>query len=170
MAFSLYDATVTPAQALLKSLNTILLEAEKHPNSATFLSARIYEDMNPLTFQVHIATAYTERAIATLSGREPAPMEDDFTSFADMHARIDQVLKALDAVDKETVNRKGEEVVATPVRDKVLDVPAKVLATAARMPHVYFHVSMAYAILRKEGVPLSKWHYSRAFVSDYMQG
>jgi hypothetical protein len=36
------------------------------------------------------------------------------------------------------------------------------------MPNIYFHVSMAYAIIRKAGVPLGKRDWSRAFVSDYI--
>lgn len=53
MAYSLYDATVIMAIGALKSLKRILIEAEKHPNSASFFTARLAEDMKPLTFQVH---------------------------------------------------------------------------------------------------------------------
>lgn len=104
-----------------------------------------------------------------LSGREPTSLEDNLSSYAEMHARIDQVLTLLAGVDKDTVNTIGETSAPTPIgQDRVEDVPLKILAMAALMPNVFFHVTMAYAILRKEGVPLGKRDWSRPFVSDYI--
>lgn len=55
MTYSLYDATVVMAKGALTSLKRILTEAEKHPNSDTFFTARLVDVMKPLTFQVHYA-------------------------------------------------------------------------------------------------------------------
>lgn len=174
--YSLYDATIIPAKAALTSLRRILSAGEQHrvaePARLLLLSARLHDDMRPLTFQVHYATAQADKMVAKLSGREPSAAlgeERDLASFADMYARIDQVLAALAHADKDTVNRIGETLTAAPIGHEVKDVPVKALATAAIMPNVYFHVSMAYAILRKEGVPVGKRDYLRSFVSDYVE-
>ena len=53
-------------------------------------------------------------------------------------------------------------------RDQPKTVPVKALTGLAQMPNVYFHVNMAYAILRKEGVPLGKKDWIRPFVSGYI--
>ncbi|KAK2605835.1 hypothetical protein QQS21_003789 [Conoideocrella luteorostrata] len=168
--YSLYDATITPSRAALVSLKNFLIIAERQSNSSTFLSSKLYEDMRPLTFQVHYATAQADKMAAKLSGREPMPFEENFRSLTDMYSRIDQVIETLDNADKNTVNRMGETLAPTPVgHDKVEDLPGKILATAAIMPNIFFHVSMTYAILRKEGVPLGKKDYMHSFVGKYMK-
>ncbi|PWN88787.1 hypothetical protein FA10DRAFT_268932 [Acaromyces ingoldii] len=168
MSYSLYDATVVMAKGALKSLDRMLSEAEKHPNSATFLTARLIEDMKPLTFQVHYATFQAEAMAAKLSGQEYAAPEEDLDSYEKIHARIQQAQNALDTTDKDTVNRLGETTTSFVRREEPIQVPVKALVGLLNMPNVYFHVTMAYAILRKEGVPLGKRDWSRGFVSDYI--
>lgn len=85
-----------------------------------------------------------------------------------MHARIDKTLKVLEETDKETVNRLGETSTSFMRRNEAIEVPVKAIAGLLNMPNIYFHVSMAYAILRKEGVPLGKRDWSRGFVGDYI--
>lgn len=105
---------------------------------------------------------------ARLSGREPAGFEDNLTTFEAMHARIDQVLEVLGKVDKDTANKNGEVLVPTTLGpDRVVDISGKVFSGSAIMPVLFFHVSMAYAILRKEGVPLSKTDYIGSFVKGH---
>ncbi|KAK9237136.1 hypothetical protein V1525DRAFT_419747 [Lipomyces kononenkoae] len=167
MAYSLYDATVVMAKGALTSLDRILSQAEKHPNSAGFFTARLTEDMKPLTFQVHYAAFTAEAVAATLSGREYIEPDEDLDSYEKMHARIDQALKELDKIDKETVNRVGETTTYAIRHEGRVEVPVKALVCSKHMPNIYFHVAMAYAILRMEGVPLGKRDWSRAFVSEY---
>lgn len=75
MTYSLYDATVVMAKGVLTSLKRILTEAEKHLDSATFFTARLVEDMKPLTFQVHYAAFLSDSLAAKLSGREYADLK-----------------------------------------------------------------------------------------------
>jgi hypothetical protein len=166
--YSLYDATVTPAKGALASLKRIITAAEAHDNPPP-LTSRLYHDMKPLTFQVHYSTAQADKMACTLSGREPTPFQEDFTSYAEMLARIDQVLQTLNDADKDTINRIGETSAPTPIgQDRVEDIPRKIVASASLLPNIYFHLCMAYAILRKEGVPIGKRDFSRPFVSDYI--
>lgn len=169
MAFTLYDATIMVAATALKSLDNILIEAEKHPNTDSFPQAQLYEDMKPLTFQVHAATRFSELVLARLSGREAIEYEDDLKSYADMHARIAKVLEALGQSDKDTVNQVGEEVAPTNLPSAgTMDITGKAFAMGAALPNINFHVAIAYAILRKEGVPLSKKDYIMPFVSEHI--
>lgn len=171
MAYSLYDATIIMAKGALTSLNRILVEAEKHPNSSTFFTARLIEDMKPLTFQVHYSAFSAQSVVARLSGREyTEPAEEDLDTYEKMHERIDEALHALDQVDKDMVNRLGETTTSYVRREGVdpIEVPVKAVVGLLNMPNVYFHVSMAYAILRKEGVQIGKRDWTRPFVSDYV--
>jgi hypothetical protein len=168
MAYSLYDATVKMAQGALSSLNNILLEAETHPNSATFMDARLAEDMRPLTFQVYFATFQALALAAKLSGHEYTEPADDLDSYEKMHARVQQALDALEATDKDIVNSLGETMTSFTLRDQAIEVPIKAITGQLNMPNIYFHVAMAYAILRKEGVQLGKRNWSRGFVKEYV--
>ncbi|KAJ4272090.1 hypothetical protein NW762_000800 [Fusarium torreyae] len=169
MAFTLYDATIVEAKLALATLDHILTEAEKHPNSASFPEARLYEDMNPLSFQVHAATRFSEKLVARLSGRESVEFEDKVVTFADMHARIAKAQELLAQADKDAVNRHGEEVAPTVLPSAgTKDLPGKAFAMGAAVPNINFHLSMAYAILRKEGVPLGKRDYIMPFVGEHI--
>lgn len=168
MAYTLYDATVKMAQGALASLDNILHEAEKHPNSDTFFNARLVEDMKPLTFQVHYATVEAQVIAARFSGEECNEPTDDLESYEKMYARIKEALNALQATDKDTVNRLGEVMTSVPRRDQTIEVPIKAATGQLNMSNIYFHVAMAYAILRKEGVELGKGNWTRGFVSEYL--
>ncbi|KAF5022742.1 hypothetical protein F66182_5205 [Fusarium sp. NRRL 66182] len=167
--FTLYDATITEAKLALSSLGCLLTEAEKHPLADRLPGARLYEDMNPLSFQVHAATRFSEKLVARLSGRESIEFTDEIVTFADMHARIAKAQKLLSQADKETVNRHGEEVAPTALPSAgTMDISGKAFAMGAAIPNINFHLSMVYAILRKEGVPLGKKDYIMAFVSEHI--
>ncbi|CAG7556975.1 unnamed protein product [Fusarium equiseti] len=169
MAFSLYDATIVEAKLALGSLSHILKEAQKHPNAANFPQARLYEDMNPLSFQVHAATRFAEKLVARLSGRESVEFGDEVVTYDDMHSRIAKAQELLASADKETVNHCGEEVAPTALPSAgTMDLTGKAFAMGAAVPNINFHLSMAYAILRKEGVPLGKRDYITAFVGEYI--
>ncbi|KAL6850778.1 hypothetical protein ACO1O0_007904 [Amphichorda felina] len=169
MAPTLYDVTVVYAQAVLRAMDHIITEGEKHPNSASFPQARLHEDMKPLAFQAGGVSYFAERMLARLTGEEPAEFKGEVASFADMHARIAHTLEALAKADKDTINRKGEEVQATelPVIG-VVDVNGSAFAMGAVMPNLVFHLSIAYAILRKEGVPLGKQDFIAEFSKEYI--
>lgn len=170
-SYSLYDATIPIAQSALKSLSTILTKAEEHPDSSALLAARLIEDMKPLRFQIHYATFQSLSLAATLSGQNDPlaePDEVELDSFAAMQARIRQALDALGELKREAVNSRGEGVTLFTRREKTEKAEVKAVVGLVNLPNIFFHVSMAYAILRKEGVPVGKRDWSRGFVGGYV--
>lgn len=169
MVFTLYDATIVEVKLVLLTLKHLLDEAEKQPNADALLQARLYEDMKPLTFQVHSVTKYTYKLLARLTGREAVEFEDNLASYAEMHKRIADALEALGEADKETVNLTGEEVAPTDLPSfGVMDITGKAFAVGAVVPNIHFHLNMTYAIFRKEGVPLGKRDYIMEFVKEHI--
>ena len=165
--FTLYDATIVQTKLLLTTLDHILTKAEEHPNADNFPKARLYEDMKPLTFQIHAATRFSEKVLARLSGKAAKEFEDNLVSYEDMHKRIADALEALGQVDKEAVNRHGEEVAPTDLPSVgTMNLSGKSFTMGAAIPNINFHVDMAYAILRKEGVPLGKADYAMSFAKE----
>ncbi|KEY69667.1 hypothetical protein S7711_03151 [Stachybotrys chartarum IBT 7711] len=169
MAFSLYDATVVHLLLGLDTLDHILDVAEKQPNAESLLKASLYEDMKPLTFQVHSVTRHSEKILARLSGKESVEFEDELVSFADLHARIAKVREALQKADKDEINRQGEEVAPTPLPSAgTMNITGKAYAMGAAIPNIDFHLAIAYAILRKEGVPLGKRDFIMPYVNEHI--
>ena len=169
MTFTLYDATIVQVRLVLATLHHLLNEAEKQPNAESLLQARLYEDMKPLTFQVHAATRFSEKLLARLSGREGDEFEDNLTSYTAMHERIENALKDLATADKNTINRHGEEVASTDLPSwGKMDLPGKSFAMGVAVPNIMFHLNMTYAILRKEGVPLGKKDYGMEYFKEYL--
>lgn len=167
-SLSLYDTTIPTAQNVFKSMANILREGEKHANAASFPAARLIEDMHPLTYQIHIAAQLTEKMVARFTGREPTIFENNLSSFAEMYERIEIIQKVLDTADKETINQRADLVQATPLGPVSIDLSNTAYATAFTFPNLYFHLTTAYAILRKEGVNIGKRDYLGAFMAPYM--
>ncbi|KAE8416988.1 hypothetical protein BDV36DRAFT_258488 [Aspergillus pseudocaelatus] len=164
MAHTFYDGTIPVVQAILNSLSHILHQAGQHPNATTLLAARLHEDMYPLTDQVRIATQFSENLVARLTGREPAMFDGSPTTFAECYERIETVLKASNEADKDVVNQHADVVATTKMGpEKAVDMTAAAYAHSVALPNIYFHLTTAYGILRKEGVPLGKRDYYVGF-------
>ncbi|OJJ50260.1 hypothetical protein ASPZODRAFT_128887 [Penicilliopsis zonata CBS 506.65] len=170
MTYTLYDGTVAVVQSILKTLSHILHQAEQQQADASstitsaLLEARLRDDMYPLSDQVRLATQFSENLVARLTGREPITLGDAPTTFAQCYERIETVLKTANAADKEVVNAAGDVVEPTKIRPTVLvDVSGAAYAHTMALPNIYFHLTTAYGILRKEGVPLAKRDYYVGF-------
>jgi hypothetical protein len=163
----MYDASVPALLQGLKGLNTVLAKAQAHAEArkiepAVLLQARLYPDMFPLARQVQIATDFAKGAAGRLAGAELPVYEDTETSFGDLQARVAKAAAFIEGLSpaafegsdtrEVSLKRRGETVTFTG-RDYLLD---------QAQPNFWFHVTTAYAILRHNGVELSK--------SDYMGG
>lgn len=169
MPYTFYDASISMANGAILSLRQILTEAQKDPRSNALLDSRLIDDMNPLRWQVHYATYQAQYLVAKSTGREDhTEPADDLDDFDKMHSRIQETLALLDSADKEVVNKCAEEMTTYTARGEAMSVPVKAVTGLVNMPNIYFHVSMVYAILRKEGVPLSKRDWSRGFVREFV--
>ncbi|KPI35157.1 uncharacterized protein AB675_10124 [Cyphellophora attinorum] len=169
---SFYDATVGMSLGALHALQNFLLEASDHTDPTSLLTARLAPDMWPLSFQYRYACNVAEYISRLLSGHnikdEPIPATPTDTSITwdAIGARVAQVIKRLDAVDRDEAGRLGDQVVVEPWRGT--ELPLKALVGNASMPNVYFHTAMAYAILRANGVKVMKRHWARAFARNFL--
>lgn len=168
MVYSFYDGTVPVLQSILTTLKNVLSKAEERPDHEALVQARLYEDMKPLESQIRIATQFSENLIAKLTGREAVTFEDNLASFAQFHERIDKVLESLKGIDKESVNKQAEVVGPVQIGPSMhAEMSHSAYAHGICLPNIYFHLTTAYGILRKEGIPLGKWDYFVGF-AQYM--
>ncbi|KAM0715635.1 hypothetical protein Q7P37_009133 [Cladosporium fusiforme] len=170
MSFNFYRTTITPCKHALNTLSHILTKASQQPNASSLPAARLAPDMRPLSSQIHLTAQQIERLLARLDHKQHLQTEDTLATFEDMHARIAAAHALLDATDEATVNSRGDEVAPTDLTaGLVVDMSAAAFAEGA-MANVYFHVSIAYAILRMQGVPLGKPDYIMPFVKEHLEG
>ncbi|KAJ5714449.1 uncharacterized protein N7483_011630 [Penicillium malachiteum] len=164
MPYTFYDGSIVVIQNLLKTLSHVLHQAEQRPDADSLLTARLREDMYPLTDQIRIVTQYSENLVARLTAREPVNYEGSPLRFAEFYERIEAVLKVANEADKDVVNGQAEVLSPTYVGPQAqIDMSGAAYAHNVVLPNVYFHVATAYGILRKEGVPLGKRDYFVGF-------
>ena len=164
MAIELYDLSVPAFRRGFAALSAILEKARAHADERgirheTLLTARLYEDMHPLTSQVQRASDAAKFALARLSGIDAPAMPDSEASFADLQDRITRTVAFLDTVPADAVNGKEaiDVEVKTPSRSFHFKGQDYLLGFA--LPNFYFHLTTAYAILRNQGLPLGKMDY-----------
>ena len=161
MSTSLYNFSV-PVFALAltnlsKQVDKAIAYAEaKKIDGATFGATRLIVDMLPFAAQVQISCDNAKGAVARLAGVEPPKHEDSEKNLVELKGRITKTLEYINTLKPEQFN--GAE-----TREVVLKFPNMTLKfngldyiTKFALPNFYFHATMAYAILRKNGVELGK--------------
>jgi hypothetical protein len=168
MTYSLYDASIPLVQDSLAALSAIIKKGEAAPNAATLPEARIYQDMFPLKFQVHAITDFSQKMLARLTGTEPIVLQNNLETFADFHARIAQVQDIIATANKDLINKRAAEIVPlVVVPGTETTLPSAAYVTSYGLPNIFFHLTTAYDIMRKEGVPLGKRDYLHPFLAQY---
>jgi len=164
MTFSVYELSIPSLLRGLTNLSAILdkaaayAEAKKF-DSAVFLQERLAPDMLPFVKQVQIVCDTAKGAAARLANIDNPKHEDNETSFAELSARIHKTLEFVKSVTPAQL--EGAE-----TREILLKFPTNTLKftglgylTHFVLPNFYFHISIAYALLRRNGVDLAKRDY-----------
>ncbi|KAJ6008375.1 hypothetical protein N7540_012351 [Penicillium herquei] len=169
MSIPFYDTSIVPVKQALTSLANIIRKGEEHANGANFLTASLHDDMKPLSFQICLVVGLAEKLVARATDTAIPDSVMELASFAEAHALIERGLKAIDGADKATITTNAEKVVEVGMGPGV-NFPMRVdnYAHAFTIPNIYFHVVTAYAILRKEGVPLGKIDYLGTWMGPYL--
>ena len=92
--------------------------------------------------------------------RDRPKFEDNEVTIAELKVRIDKTLDFLKAVPSERLDgTEGREITFPVGRDATRTLAAEAYLKHWMLPNLFFHVSMAYAILRHNGVDLGKGDY-----------
>lgn len=164
MPFSLASATLPVLGQILSGLETVLTKAEAHAarrkiTADTLLYARLFPDMFHFTRQVQTTCDFALKIVARLSGSPPEKLELSEKSFEDLRALVARTRAAVAAADTRLIDAAVDKDVTFPIGERSLTMPAQDYALRFAMPNFYFHATMAYAILRENGVELSKPDY-----------
>jgi uncharacterized protein len=164
MATELYDLTVPTFLRGFKAMAAFLEKARAHADEhgiahEELLTARLYEDMAPLTSQIQRASDAAKFAAARLAGIEAPAMPDTEASFDEIQARIAATVAFLESIAREAVDGREEADVELKTPSRSFHFKGRGYLLGFALPNFYFHVTTAYGILRHKGVPLGKMDY-----------
>ena len=164
MSISMYEASIPHFIRMLGNLASILDKASAHAQTknieeSIFINARLAPDMYPLSQQIQIVTYMTEACAARLAELEIPRYENSYVTFADFKARIAKTIAYLQAVDSEQIDQSYDQPITIMMNDKEVVYTGQVYLLDVIIPHFYFHITTAYAILRHHGVELGKKDY-----------
>lgn len=164
MATSLYDLSIPVFVRALRNLSAILDKAEAHAAAEgkpgeSLLEARLYPDMQALAYQVQRASDGARFFVARVGQVDNPPMADDETSIPALKQRIAATIAYLDAAPRAAIDGKEamEVEIKTPRATMVFNGLDYLLNFA--LPNLFFHVTVAYALLRHQGVPIGKMDF-----------
>ena len=170
---NLYTVTVPPMIKALKALSAILDKAMEHAKTKAserrpaeqqmeaLLNDRLVFDQFALMRQIQIACDNAKGAVGRLAEIEVPKFDDTEKTYEEIKARIAKTVAILESVKPEQIIGKEEIKVTLPYFANKYFTGFE-YATEYLQPNFYFHVTTAYAILRKNGLNIGK--------ADYMGG
>jgi hypothetical protein len=137
---------------LAKMLTKIEGHCAQHPD---ILHSNLQQDMLPFVAQVRTAANFSLRTCCPLIGRERTQFENGELTFFGLQQQLAETLDYLSALTDSDFEKAPPS-----IQDKAgfseLNLPREEYVTLYALPNFFFHVSMAYAIARQAGIPLSK--------------
>lgn len=130
---------------------------------AALVGARLAPDMYPLSGQVQRASDTAKGTAERLSG-VPAPrFPDEETTFPELQARIAATLAYLRSVDPSALEGSEARGVTLKFGKLSQDFTGASYLTDFAIPNFIFHVAVAHAILRNQGVSVGKRDFLGSF-------
>ncbi len=164
MSISMYTASAPVFLRMLGNLDKLLEKAEANAKERGFdanilVNQRLAPDMRPLSSQIQLASDSAKGAIARLSGSAPPSMPDTETTIAELRARIAATIDYVKSVPASAIDGSEEKDVVLKTPNGEIPFKGLGFLTGFALPNFLFHVSIAYAILRHNGVPIGKMDF-----------
>lgn len=161
MTLSMYQASIPVITRELGILSEILKKGEafaaaRKIDPSVLINARLAPDMLPLAKQIQIASDVTKGGVARLAGAEIPSYPDTETTFAELQERIAKTIKFVDGFTAAQIDGSEEKAITLKVGGQDMQMKGQQYLLGFVIPNLFFHMSIAYAILRHNGVELGK--------------
>lgn len=152
----LYDRALATCDHLLKKGEAFASDKGEEPGD--ILDWKLIEGMNPLRFQLMVVINFTRNWPARVAGLPlPGDIDSQATDLAGFHAAIADARAWLAALRHEQFEGRDEALLTHSLRAGMEPtLTGAQWLTGFATTNVYFHMSMAYAILRSKGVQIGK--------------
>ena len=169
----LQDLLAPTCTQMLDALSNWLRKAENEMSGEdlrALLHARLAPDMFSLSTQVRYACVQAQEGVYRLRQEPFPPLIKELIAegrnaaehpgtIADAQARISETVAFLAAAAADTADVAPETPVSIAEPGMAFDLNAEQYVRDWALPQFYFHVTIAYAILRAQGVKLGKPDY-----------
>jgi len=164
MTLSMYQASAPVYEQFLGSLSIILKKGAafaeaKKIDPSVLLTARLSPDMFAFTRQVQIATDHAKGSMARLSGTDVPSYPDTESSFEELQARVAKTRDFVKTFKPEQIDGSEEREIVLTFGTQKFPFTGQTYLVNFALPNFYFHTSMAYAILRHNGVDVGKMDF-----------
>ena len=164
MSLSLYDVSIPVYIRMLGNLAHFLDKAEAHANEgaidlSTYADASLGHGMFHLARQIQLASDAAKGGGARLADIDAPAMPDEEKTFPELVVRIQKTIAFLETIKPEQLAGREDAEIVLKLPSRTLEFTGLSFLTTFSMPNFLFHVTTAYAILRKEGVPLGKMDF-----------
>jgi hypothetical protein len=162
MSASLSQASIPVFVTGLNALSAILDKAAayvsaKKVDPAVLLRWRLAPDMFDFTRQVQVVSDQARRGAARLAGVEPPSYSDTETSIDELKARLAKTAAYLQTLDRKAIDGAAEREIAFPIGGgQTGRMKGDDYLNHFVLPNFYFHLTAAYAILRRCGLDIGK--------------
>lgn len=157
---SLYAVTIPSFIRAFRNLDHCLAKAVNSGlGEEQLIGARLIDDMLPLSKQVQIASDTARFTAVRVGQAAPSAMADEETTIADLRNRIAKTIAYLEAVDPAGFDDRETAEVILKLPSTEMRFTGLSYVTDFALPNFYFHITMAYALLRMKGVSLGKMDF-----------
>jgi hypothetical protein len=164
MSTSLYDLSIPVFIRALTNLAAILdkgaayaVDQGKPPE--TLLEARLHPDMAPLAYQVQRVSDGARNFAARIGQLDNPSMADTETTFDELKARIAATIAYLESVPRDAIDGKEDSTVELKTPRATMTFKGLPYLLEFALPNIFFHVTVAYGLLRHQDVPVGKMDY-----------
>jgi uncharacterized protein len=167
MKLTIHSLVVEQVTHTLNQLLAILDKGVAYAEAKKFdptvlANARLAPDMHPLTRQIQIVSDTAKFGVARLTGLEAPKFEDTEKTIDELKARIRKTLDYVQSVPASAFEGGEDRDVKIVIPNRTLEMKGLTYLRGWLLPNFFFHVSIAYAILRHNGVDVGK----RDFLGD----
>jgi hypothetical protein len=112
--------------------------------------------MWPFGRQVRAVANHATRGPARICGLPVPERDQEDTTFADLRARIAWADAFVAGIDSSAMESGADRSITVPIGGEQRTLTGQEYLLGFSLPNFYFHLAMAYGILRHNGVPLKK--------------
>ena len=159
----MYFKVIQQCTRTLSYVEIMLDKAERHAAETQIdvellITRSLAPDMKNFIYQVQSACDYLKGGAAWLSGQVPPKHPDTEKTVDEIRARIRKTVEFAESVpEAQFADAAAQKVKIGWARGKIMSGEDYLLQMI--IPNVFFHVAMAYAILRNNGVDVGKMDF-----------
>jgi len=157
MPLSMSQSSIPLFVRALRNLSEYLKKGEAQGDALA--EARLAPDMLTLAGQVQRASDAAKGCAARLSGTPAPSFPDEEKTLAQLQERIKKTIDYLKSVPSVSIDGSEEKPISLKAGPTELNFTGVQYLQGFAIPNFFFHVTVAYAILRHKGVQIGKMDF-----------